>query len=317
MNRYIGDVHLGRTFVTDVLPDMLGAREEAVWAEFHKRLQPIGYETNIIQVGDLFDKFSVPNEVLLRAFKEVFEAALFNSQVNYIFIRGNHDCQRDVDKVSSFDIFQQLCEHIPNVKVLSEPVLIGNDLFLPYHPTKSATELALTWYDQNPGHTSLNAVGHWDTVSFGNDFNLIPTSVLKLCCSTAITGHEHVACTKKIDGVEVTVTGSMQPYSHGEDPEGQWYVTMTWQDLTKEKCTGKHVRAYYNDKDEVVIPDDLGCISLTLKKAELYDENEPDPTNVEMETFNIQELFTRCMVSNEVPEDVMKLVSEKFQELRL
>lgn len=317
MNRYIGDVHLGRAFTTDVLPDQLGVREEAVWEEFRARLLPVGYETNIIQVGDLFDKFSVPNEVLLRAFKLVFEAALFNSQVNYIFIRGNHDCQRDVDRVSSFDIFQQLFENVDNVKVLSEPTLIGNDLFLPYHPTKSAMELAATWLEKNPGHKDLNAVGHWDTVSFGNDFNLIPSSLLRHFCKTAITGHEHVKCVKMIDGLEVTVTGSMQPYSHGEDPDHEWYVTMNWPDLTREKCVRKHVRAYYFDKDEVVIPDDLGCLSLTLKKGESYNENEPDSTNVEMETFNIQDLFHQCMMKNEVPEDVMKLVSEKFQELRL
>ena len=209
--KLIGDPHLGRVFKTGVPTHRLGDRERLVEEQFYAEISD-RTSVPVIIMGDLFDKYSVPESLVLWAADKLNEAAEWKK---IYVLRGNHDLSRDEEKRGSFDVLEKLCPNVVFVKGVWEIQLENGYLALfGYDAFKSATELA---NQLTVNCNYLAAFGHYDLTSHGSDFNLVPTEVFAaLKIPTVYTGHIHRAQTIERHGVTVHAVGSMQPYAHGE-----------------------------------------------------------------------------------------------------
>jgi DNA repair exonuclease SbcCD nuclease subunit len=317
--RTLGDVHLGKHFSTGVPMHRRGEREEMVWEQFENELM-VPHTKVMVQPGDLFNEFAVPEAVVLRAAGIVKRAAWKNPDTLYIFYRGNHDASRDKDKNSSFDVFQELLMLVPNVLVLTEVVLYPHDGklygFMPWHPFKSSTELAMQLLDMMKEGEQLDAAFcHCEIKSYGGtDDNLIPIPVLKHRTKLVYTGHIHQPQTFEQDGVEVVVTGSMQPYAHGEDLEDKWYKTVTFADMllnpaAPECFKNVNLRVLVADGE---VPPEIDCLSLTTKKVTQVEEGEVE--EVQLESFDMNALFRMTLIEHAVGQVVSDKILNKFAE---
>lgn len=315
--RTLGDVHLGKNFSTGVPMHRRGEREEMVWEQFENELMVPATKV-MVQPGDIFNEFAVPEAVVLRAASIVKRAAWKNPDTLYVFIRGNHDASRDRDKKSSFDVFQELMVSISNVLVLSEvSVYKAEDKlygFMPWHPFKSSTELAMDlllktdeMFDAVFCHCEIKSYG-------GTDENLIPIPVLKHRTKLVSTGHIHQPQVFEQDGVEVVVTGSMQPYAHGEDLEDKWYKTLPLADVLLDPAAPecfKNVNLRVLVTEGEVVPQ-IDCLSLTTKKVTAVEEGEVE--TVELEDFDMGALFRMTLASHRVGQSVSEKILNKFAE---
>jgi len=281
----LGDPHLGRRFKTGVPLHRIGEREKFQWQDFETSLSSVNSPFHI-NMGDLFDKRIVSPEIVLGAAQAYGQAAENNPHTTFVVIMGNHDVSRDVDQASSFDLFEALVSGYRNIVVVKgTPRVLGNYGFVPYSPFRPTTELVRDLPD------GLTAVfGHWDIQDWGGD-NVIPTKLLKKKkIPLAISGHDHLAREEKRDGVQIIVTGSMQPYTHAEDPESEWYITVTLEELETTDALCKNVRVLLREGE--VLPDDLDCLSLTAKR--ITEENEA----VEVDTSDFENLDLSQLLAN-------------------
>ena len=318
----LGDTHLGKRFITGVPLHRRGDREAMVWEQFQDSL--INCATALhVQTGDLFDQFAVPEALLLAVANTYREAAAKNDNTIYVLYRGNHDASRDTDKASSFDVLHDLLEDVQNVHVLREVssfVAHGKVYgFIPWHPFKSAEELAVELVAY--GHQYVAVFGHFEVDSFGgHDFNLVPTKTLSAVTKLIYTGHIHTPTEFERDGVRVVVVGSMQPYSHGEDPENHWYETVAFDDLTKALSNGVgwvdlNLRVIIRPGE--VVPE-IDCLSLITKPytEKLMDDDEPDNMEVNFAEFNMHTLFVGCLNHSGVRLPIAEKILAKYEELK-
>ena len=168
--------------------------------------------------------------------------------------------------------------------------------FVPFDPFKTAEEQVRELPD------NLDMVFmHHDFVDFGGD-HVIPTKLLaEKGIMKVINGHDHVARTEIRHGVEVQMTGSMQPYSHAEDPDGLWYVTTTLNQLGDVR--DKNIRLVLRTGEEA--PTDLDCLSLTIVR-----ELDPVVDALEVETFDLLEALDQALAGLEIKDELM----EKFRD---
>lgn len=284
----LGDPHLGRKFKTGVPLHRVGDRERDQWKEFQESLQTCKTKYHI-NMGDLFDKFVVPPEIVLRAAQIYKQAAYSNPNITYVVIEGNHDTSKDGSKASSFDLFANIVYYVDNIVIVSgEGVALDDDMVaLPYHPFKTSEQVL----DDIPGDYKV-AFGHWDIVDFGGS-NVIPTKKMaERGITLAVSGHDHLAREEKFHGVDVIVTGSMQPYTHAEDKSGEWYVTVTLEELAEMDVTDKNVRVLLREGE--VLPTDLNCLSLTAKRVTDEDEKIEVDTS-DFDTVDIKDLLARAL----------------------
>jgi predicted phosphodiesterase len=318
--KYIGDVHLGRRFQTGVPLHRRGEREKMVLEQFKAELLDVGDARVVIQVGDIFDKFTVSNDIVDAAWQVITDATGTNPDVNYIFIRGNHDASKDLEKVSSFHILEGLCAPLMDVNFVTKlPLVFENLAFIPYDPIITAADMVKMVRHEG----KLSAVfGHWDLKSFGENSdtdNLIPIEQLKLITDLAVTGHDHKPYEFDVGTLTVLCTGSMQPYAHGEeadDEENKVYRTLTLAqlaeleplqpDVLRDKC----VRILLSPGE--VLPADLDCLQLTAKRVGA--EGEEETLDVEMGEFDMDGLFVKAFT--DVAPDVAAIFLAKFKELR-
>lgn len=276
---FIGDVHLGKKFEHGVPLHRRGDREKMQFDHFLRELnEPCDLS---IQAGDLFDRFFVPYTVVYNAAMAYRAAAQANPGTTYVVMRGNHDASRDADKVSAFQVFAGLVRPFGIIVADDEAVEIGAHVIIPWHPFKTAIEML-------PADlTDKVAVGHWDIV-MGDD-NQIPAAEMKARGAIhAFTGHDHNARDLEIEGLKVTVLGSMQPYSHAEDPNGDLYVTIGLSEACGDFRT-KCVRLIL-EGDEV-LDFSIDCLQLQVgrNKAEAVDLGE-----VQFEAFDFNEMFNQA-----------------------
>ena len=157
--------------------------------------------------------------------------------------------------------------------------------------------------------------GHFDVESFGgSEFNVIPYETLKKHTDHVVTGHIHKASEFTHDGMKVTITGSMQPYSHAEDSKGLLYVTLPLSEVLEDtsKFFNKNLRVIVKPEDEIP---EIDCLSLILKR-ETEEEVDEGDIEVEFEDFDISKIFQSCLTNNEVSGDVADRITTKFKELR-
>lgn len=227
--KLVGDPHIGRVFKTGVPLHRLGEREKMVQDQLALELLS-NDDTPIIIMGDLFDKYSIPDSLVLWLSEVLNEATSWKKIYN---LRGNHCVSKDVNKKGSFDVLERLCPSVVFVNtshLISLPQHAGSLILFGYDAFKSAKELA----EEIPDNLNyLAAFGHWDLTAHGEDtHNLIPAEVLaRKGVTKAYTGHIHKPQQVTLHGVPVTAVGSLQPYAHGEELEGE----TLYQTLGKEE----------------------------------------------------------------------------------
>jgi len=312
--KILGDPHLGRTFTEGVPLHRRGEREEAVWADFTKSLFDVDGCDFHVMMGDLFNKFTVPARIVLDTADAYLKAAKENPTVDYVVLMGNHDQVRDADKRSSFDIFRALVKSQGNIYVVSEePLQLYNHLFVPWSPWATAEEMVA---DVDPGPGKFDAIfGHWDIKSFGGeDSNLCPYEKLSKLTDLIVTGHIHIPEEFTTPfGTRVVVTGSMQPYSHGEDPDGKLYVTLRQDEIDdagdlKNKC----VRILLQPGEEMET--EIDCLQLTYKRVK--EKEDEDVGEVEIENFDFKGLFEIVMAHAGVDPSVIQKVWGEYDAQR-
>ncbi len=309
---FLGDVHLGKKFITGVPLHRKGDRERMVQDDFLNQLCNTKADMHV-QVGDLFDTFAVEEAIVLFASSSYKHAAKRNPNTTYIIVRGNHDASRDTTKSSSFDVFAELMMGVDNVIVLNDVCQFNGYGFIPWHPFKSSTELA---YELTKDYKDLKAViGHWDVQSFGgDDFNLVPTNVLCHVTKTIYTGHIHLPSVFERDGVTVNVVGSMQPYSHAEDANGRWYTTLpVEQFLTEDHALFEDYNVRVLVKEPTDLPQ-IDCLSLITKKVAEGEEVLENDMDVAFDAFDMQSLFQDVLQG--VGKDVARKILDKYEELK-
>lgn len=318
---YVGDVHLGRTFRTGVPFHRQGEREEGMFHDLHHKLHMCERSISI-QPGDIFNAFSESEATVLRTAYIYMDSAKANPNVKYVILRGNHDASRDADKKSSFDLLAAILAPVENIIVatevsgfIHEGVRVG---LMPWHPFKSSTELAteLLNLSNHYGAKWDCVVTHCEIKSFGggDDSNLLPLNVLKHCTDLVYNGHIHQPQVYEQDGVTVVVTGSMQPYAHGEDVKGEMYVTMRLDELMMtdpDTLRNKNVRVLVKEDD--VVPQ-IDCLSLITKRVE--DVSEDTSPQVEMQHFDMNSLFSATLTEHGVGQSVVEQIMKKFGELK-
>ena len=287
--KLIGDPHLGRVFKTGVPTHRLGDRERLVEEQFYAEISD-RTSVPVIIMGDLFDKYSVPESLVLWAADKLNEAAEWKK---IYVLRGNHDLSRDEEKRGSFDVLEKLCPNVVFVKGVWEIQLENGYLALfGYDAFKSATELA---NQLTVNCNYLAAFGHYDLTSHGSDFNLVPTEVFAaLKIPTVYTGHIHRAQTIERHGVTVHAVGSMQPYAHGEQAEGD----LLYQTLTLDEFNARNPEDFLDVNLRILLKGDevfdtqLDCLSLVFKHIA---DAEAEPLEVAYDSFNSDNILTECL----------------------
>lgn len=311
---FIGDPHFGKKFPYVPL-HRKGEREEAQLNEFIKQLnEPCEV---CIMVGDLFDTYIVPNEVILDVYDAIRSAAIVAPERHFIMMEGNHDIARNSETVTSFDILVKMLDDMDNVYFYQkiDPFYLDDGsafLICPYAPFSTAEEEVSKFKDQK----FKLAVGHWDTDEVAGPHNLAPLELLSTMTDTIVTGHVHTAETKKVFGANFYRTGSLLPYSHSEDPDETLYVTRTIEqvaiemaenpDCYKDKC----LRLLLTDSEDV--PENIDSLQLTVKRLNKFKDDEP--LEVEMGVFNFQELFNQSFKENDVPDNLRDEYWEYYQQ---
>jgi DNA repair exonuclease SbcCD nuclease subunit len=285
-----------------------------VWAQFERDLRCHNGDYHI-QVGDLFDTFDVGNEVVLRAARIYRAVAADLRGCKFIVLRGNHDASRSDTRVSSFDIFKELVNGIGNIWVAHLPTVCHHFGLLPWSPFKSAEELAKELLEDMARRekSSLSfVVCHCDLKGFGSDFNVLPVDTLKQITDVIVTGHDHHKQDLKMQGVMVHVTGSMQPYTHGEDPGHKMYWTGTAAEMALLGDTSNlYLRVVLSPGEEPpAIPN---CLGFKTVQGESSEDEAPDLT-LDFEDFDTTKIFQGVLKELEVSPRFFNQVLEKFTE---
>lgn len=283
---YLGDPHLGRKFETGVPLHRRGEREALQFENFRQALLNATAEVHVT-MGDLFDKFIVPPEVVLFAVSAYREAAEQNPNTTYVILRGNHDVSKNTDKASSWDIFVAFMRDEGNIWTIDDtPAVYENLLFIPYDPFN---------YDHLEDYLGPEidtAFGHFDIVDFGGP-NVAPTELLaRHGVKTLVNGHDHLARELDRHRVHVVVTGSMEPYTHAEDPEGRLYVTVSLGDLVGLDVRQKNVRVLL--KPGETLPEDLDCLSIVAKRVTVDDTDRTVDTT-EFDNLDLDDMLSLAL----------------------
>lgn len=323
----LGDPHLGRRFVRGVPLHRRGEREGMVWASFMASLQQAEGAHVHICMGDLFDKSYVDYTVIDRAVEGYRWAAEAFPETQFIILQGNHDIFKDMDRRSAFDIFKRCFGDLENVIIADRPMfhltngagyenLYGLAL-VPWHPVFTAgeqTEMALGGIAKNP----TAVFGHFDVDPIAGTHNLVPIELLKKFeVKKVFTGHVHKSETFVRDGVEVIVTGSMQPYAHGEEVDNQLYITLSKleadhirEEVTRDRC----VRVVLEPGE--IFDRELDCLQLTIKRLNEKGEEIPE-IDVDLGDFNIDNLMAESLQELGIDRSIASALTTKFQEMRL
>lgn len=284
----LGDPHLGRRFVNNVPLHRRGDHEKLVNAGFRKHLIGASGLDFHVCMGDLFDRPVVTPETVMFAADCYVYAAQYYPRTRFVVLAGNHDLAKDLDAVNSFDLFSRIVDHAGILCVRNTPVLSNGLLFVPYGCA--------------PGEArSRAAFGHWDLVNPTSSHNLVP----KLDTGLYVTGHDHVARVETRHGIKTICTGSMQAYAHGE---GEPYRTVTLAEL--EAISDTHdlcLRVVLAEGEELP---EIDALQVSVKREKQEENLDLD---VGFEGFDMQKIFSEIMQKNEVGEQLISELSERYR----
>ena len=297
--QFIGDVHAGRTFNTKL--ERRGEYEAKQLAEL-ERLLAVDADYHV-QVGDLFDKFHVDESAVMAVYDTIK-----NSKVKRLFILGgNHDTAKNNVDVSSFELLEVMLKGLDHVFIVRTALNIN---------LGAQTMTACGWafnrklLDNYLDKTDI-VVCHLDSVSYGNDENVIPFAELaERGVSMVINGHEHLPTTKRVNGIEYIGTGSLLPYSHAEDGTGEHFITFdTAEDFITHtgELKNKFVRIYSDLPVE-----DFDCLQLQVLKGKKPVEADA-VEHVEVEDWSLDQLGKLAGERTELSEDWVTKVLEEIK----
>lgn len=302
----IGDPHLCRDFKNGTPLHRRGEREAMQMAQFKAELATDA--DMIVMVGDLFDKPIVPLPDLNAVIEAVLDAAFANTHVRYIYMAGNHDKSRQVSIRGAWEIFDHSVSWVPNITVVNEPTAIEGIMFYPWQWGVPALEQV----EQHGSSSCHTAIGHWDLQSFGgDDSHICPVkALLNLNPNVSLySGHYHEEKTYQLEGVNVVCTGSMQPYTHAEDPTGELYVTLTLAEaLARDDLQDKCVRVLLEPGESLP---QIDCLQLTPKRVG-KEVNEIEMADLGLGGFDVAGALKQEMSDNEVPAQVQIFILEKL-----
>lgn len=318
----LGDVHLGKKFITNIPLDRRGEREESVWRDFEASLMGASAKRHI-QVGDLFDGFIVPIEVVIRAADVYLRASEAHPETLFIIYAGNHDRSRNEARKSSFELFRRLTAPAPNIIAMMDvgscPVGENDRIgIIPWHPFKSSSELA----GELPEGEYRHIFGHWDSGDHGvSDHNLIPFEALKGKTRSIISGHEHSGREYDQGEFHIRYTGSMQPYSHAEDKNEEFYLSITPSqydflagDGHPPDLRNMNIRWLLLEGESAP---EIEALSISIKRITPGDDPEaPADLEVEFESFDINSLLVEALKEAGVEGDFIEQMKEKFGEIK-
>lgn len=297
----LGDPHLGRTFVHNVPLHRRGDREKMVWADFERSVGNPGAPFHVC-MGDLFDKWTVSFDTIMRAARTYLDAP---SDTTFIILRGNHDASRDLERTSAFDLFEKIVSQRDNIEVVQDALYLDDNLFLGWQPVLTAEEHFLQSLTICGGRTPRAVFGHWDVD--GETPNMIPTKAMDAAgVATAFTGHVHLPSQFSRHDVDVTVVGSMQPYSHGEGDH--LYVTLSLEEArTRTDLVDKCVRIDLAPGEALDF--DLDCLQLQVRRP----EEQAVSLEVSYADFNMEGLFVQAFEQEGVPPSIREEVLHAFR----
>lgn len=308
----IGDPHFGKDFKTGVPLHRRGERE-AMQAEQFMRELSVDCRMNIM-VGDLFDVPLVPLSVVHSIADMYEEVSTKWPERLWVLIAGNHDLDRQIRNPKtgklikgSFHALARMLHHLPNVRVLFEPEVIEGVALFPW-------QWGITAVDQVRRFDTLPAiaVGHWDLIDFGGTVDhMCPTALLRNKGVEQIySGHIHNKGMYLVEEQPVICTGSMQPYAHDQDPEGNLYVTLSLEELelaNHDELRHKNVRLVLNQGE--TLPD-LDCLSLTVKRNKSVEDIVLE--EISLQGVDIQTIVEQQMEELNVPPAVQTYIREKI-----
>jgi len=306
----LGDPHLGRKFENGVPLHRRGEREAQQMEMFKERMTNTEAEY-FIMVGDLLDHPHVGYAVVQSTYFAIVNAAALRPKTMFIFMAGNHDLPRNIETIGAFDLLATMLNEIDNVMVVTAPIVVDGIALFPWEWDRSAEAQAEDLKD----YTDLAiAVGHWDLKSFGgDDSHLAPTELLRELLGDNIvlySGHYHTPGEYKVANVVVHCTGSMEPYSHAEDPDSTRYVTLTLGELDaldpgdlKNKC----VRVLLEEGQEM--PVDLNCMALTGKRI---NAEAADYSSLDISEFSWKSLLNAKL--EPLTEEVREFILDRLGE---
>jgi DNA repair exonuclease SbcCD nuclease subunit len=276
---FIGDPHLGKRFENGVPLNRRGEREARQMRKFKDEL-----ETDadvIICVGDVFDHPQVSMATIIEAVDAIELAARRRPNVQFFMMAGNHDRSRQLNTVGAWEIFRRIIGgRLDNVFIVDTVGKVETIVFVPWEWGKPVAQAIEERFTKSHENVEVELVVlHHDLEAFGGNTDyMVPARLIMERfpnCQKIITGHWHLEGDYKIDGVDVACTGSLEPYTHAEDPNGELYVSLTLDELEardpaelKDKC----VRVFLRDGEE--LPVGLDCLQLTGKRIT---ELEADP----------------------------------------
>jgi DNA repair exonuclease SbcCD nuclease subunit len=319
---FIGDVHRGRAFRTGVPLHRQGEREAGIAAQLAAELNaPV--DVNIC-LGDIFDTYVVPPEIVLEVAMAYRQAAIARPDTIFVLVRGNHDASRDADKASSYDLLHQLLLGTQNVIVsLDNTEVIEHGIFrlgvCPWHPFRNSNEMARDLGADGFKEFDL-VVGHWDRVTFEeNPHNAVPLFELRPFTKLVVSGHDHRPFDDTINGVHVIFPGSMQPYAHGENDDDGRYVTLTLDELREAvqldpaQFHDKAVRVLLKPGEEVDFEIDAWAVT---KKPIADNGEEFVDITMQTESFDMQDILARCFTKHGVTSETTSSLLTKYLEKR-
>lgn len=306
----VGDVHLGRSYVNGVPLDQRGKIEALQRSEFERLLQ--SNTTYLVQNGDIFDKFTVDNAIVDYTATAILEAKRKFPERIDIYIRGNHDDSKDMERVSSFDLLVRILEEAgePNLHVVTTVKGINDMMFFGWGPDRSAEELASTV----KGIKVRAAFGHWDVnlPDHASHFNLIPVEQLKDVTSLLVTGHDHKPGTLERDGVTIVKTGSIIPLAHGEETDADALIyTITLDEYDPKVHDNKIVRFILGEDEEVPEADFLQ-VKVLPKPDKKTDTTDTDAES-ETDSFDLVGVLEGFLEKQEIAQNLIADVVGRFR----
>lgn len=305
----IGDPHLGRVFKANVPLDRRGEREQMMMDDFQMQLW--GAEDDLIViVGDLFDHWYVSWDCLVDTIHIILTWQTLNPTKTLVIMQGNHDYSPNKGQQGAFDALEASMYAYDNIHVVRAVKTVCGVIFFPWQWERNALEQlddVMEWTD--------TAVGHWDLEHFGGDTShLCPAKALQAKGVLRIfSGHWHLAGDYDIEDVTVTCTGSMQPMTHAEDPDGKLYITLTEEEYLRTSSSDlrdKYVRVILRDGGTIESPET--CLGFKIKKAE---EIKAEQERVTLGDFNIHKILDESFKKHEVPEPIQMKIKGNLNDI--
>lgn len=226
--KLIGDIHLGKKFPYTT------QRSAEYFEDWRTKILETHTSSIGIQLGDLFDSFSVSDHTLIQGYRWM--------QGAQAVLSGNHDVSNNTDKTSAIKLLKDNLD----VKVIwqePEQLRIGNTVFhlVPHQLTQELFEQCLDNLKTELGWVNVLLLhcNYGDRLGTATENYLRRDNAKEVCKKfhLVVSGHEHNFSGHK----NLIMLGSIMPFSFGE---------MTDKFIMEYDCdTGEHelIRTFKSD----------------------------------------------------------------------